>query len=80
MTEHESLCFCTAEDKKRMETFGGPKLHGSAMVPVIYIVPCGNGKSIIHFIHNLYTIFCHSDILLHDLLLVIFIVLGCVSQ
>lgn len=45
MTEHVSLCFCTAEDKKRMETFGGPKLHGSAMVPVIYIVPCGNGKS-----------------------------------
>lgn len=37
--------FCFSEDKKRMETFGGQKLHRSAMVPVIYIVPRGNGQS-----------------------------------
>lgn len=68
MTEHEALYFCIAEDKKRMETFGGPKLHGSAVVPVIYIVPCGNGKSTIHFIHNLYTILCSYMLVIKVLL------------
>lgn len=56
MAEYEALYLCFSEAKKRMETFGGPELHGSAMVPVIYLVPCGNGKSKVHLIHNFKTV------------------------
>lgn len=51
------MCLCVSEDKERMETAGGPELHGPSLVPALHSLLRRHGEH--HLIDRFrYQLFC----------------------
>lgn len=53
------MCLCVSEDKERMETAGGPELHGPSLVPALHRLLRRHGEHhlIDRFTHQLFCVY-----------------------